>query len=135
MTVLTYIVTKPRNRIYDIIRNTMALKKPGICPDAVSLSLKDHDLTVSTDRIKIFLCNLFSMQESSLQKEIVNLSARIVLNIICYKVKSSLFAVTYNILTHIFILKCDGHGNMNVTVDDTGHDELAAKVSNLSLIL
>ena len=75
------------------------------------------------------------MQKNTLQKEIVALPARIVLNMISYKAKGFLFAVTHDILTHILILKSDGHGNMDMAVDDPRHDEFPVKIRHLALII
>ena len=135
VSVLTHIVAEPRYGINDIIRNPMTRKKSGIHPNAVCLTLQNHDLTVGTDRIQIFLYNLLAMQENTLQKETVRFFARIVLHIIGDKVKDFLLAVTREIHKLIPILRSDGHGNMNMAVDDSRHDEFSVKILYLTFKL
>ena len=89
---------------------------------------------VRTDRIKIFLCEVFSIQRCPLQHESVTLFAGVLPDIIRHEVQGFLFAGTIDPLPIFHILKSNAGGNMDMAVNDAGHDEFPAEVGNLSFV-
>ena len=95
----------------------------------------DHELCIRADRVEIFLHDLLPVQEALFHVEPVALLTRILFYIVRNNSQRFLFAAAFNAHPRIRILKSDRHGNMDVAVNDAGHNEFSAKVGHLSLII
>ena len=96
--------------------------------------LQDNKLAVRTDHIKILLHKLCPLQKSLIQHKPVTLLTGITADMLRYKIKYFLLAFNHNACAQICVLKSSSHGNMDVAVNDAGHNKSPAKIRDLSLI-
>ena len=133
--VLAHVIGKSGDGIRRVVRNAVALKNLGVDPDAMSFAFLDLQLGIRADGVQLFLHDILSFQVRFLQEKSVALLAGMLLDIVRHHIQRSLLAVRFYPLSHRGVLKTYRNGNMHVAVDDTGHNEFAAQVLDLSLII
>ena len=132
MSVFSHIIAQTRNRIRRVICDAVFLEDAGVYPYTVSFPFVDLQFTVRADRVKVFFGDLFPIQESFFQKKFVAFHAGILLDIIRHKVQRFLFAIAFKTLADLPVLESDRKCYMDMSINDTRHDEFPFKICNLS---
>ena len=91
-------------------------------------------LGIRADGVQLLLDNILTFQEPFLHVEPVALLPGVLFDIVRHDVQGSLLAVRLDPLSHWCVLKTHRNGDMHMAVDDAGHDELAAEVSDLPFV-
>ena len=100
----------------------------------MALRFYNQNLTVRADRVEIFLNDFLSLQTLHLQPEVVAFLTGMIPDMVCHKVQYILFSVAENVCPRVHIIKSNPQSDMDMAVDDAGHDKLPAEVGNLSFI-